>query len=460
MKKYIKYLIVLVATFFFLESSVMATTIIETTKNDDYYTILEGSMIIGATKFDSDVVLTASRVAKAGANDATLYAKKNNGVDGYEAPTIYVYYGVGGWYELDEDNNAIMITDDDLIEALSTQEIYYVNNVEKKIDVSLDGIAINEEKLPDGVLLQDDKLLVNATLDFFTVYTTNNAIINGYLTEENYDFILQFIYSIDFNSNGGTEIPSQTSSGNKVKEPNPPLKDGYKFDGWYLNNELFDFNSTINDNITLEAKWIPITYNIEYNLDGGIFGEKHPENAEFDEVIEISTPTKGGYKFNGWYYYGGTGTGYYGDSLDNVTSSFNGYSNDTNRKNVIYFKNLVSIEDDTITLTASWEPIKYKLIVKMNGADMPNSPILSDGVNEVRFNTAIKIENPKMTGYTFEGWQVTSGLNPETAKYGDSYGNITNKITDSSLRIKDEYFTSLTNIDGGEVVLEAIWSEE
>ena len=177
MKKYIKYLFALVAAFFFLGNTVMATTIIETTKDDNYDTINEGSMIIGVTKFDSNVVLTASRVAKAGANDAALYAKQNNNMDDYNAPTIYVYYGVGGWYELDDDNNASMINDDELLELLSNQEIYYVNNVEKKIDVDLNGIEVDEEKITSGVSIKDGKLQVNATLSEFTVYTTNGKEI-------------------------------------------------------------------------------------------------------------------------------------------------------------------------------------------------------------------------------------------------------------------------------------------
>lgn len=174
MRKYIKYLIVAISLFFILENSVMATTIIETTGKDKYDTIQEGSMLIGVTKFESDIVLTAARVAKAGANDATLYAKKNNGVDGYEAPTIYVYYGVGGWYELNDDNVATMVEDENLINSLSNKEIYYVNNVEKKIEVETEGIKIDEDKLPKGVSLENDKLIVNATLNNFTVYTTDN----------------------------------------------------------------------------------------------------------------------------------------------------------------------------------------------------------------------------------------------------------------------------------------------
>ena len=40
-----------------------------------------------------------------------------------------------------------------------------------------------------------------------------------------------------------------------IQKPNNPTRDGYTFDGWFLNGNLFDFSSKISGNITLEAKW-------------------------------------------------------------------------------------------------------------------------------------------------------------------------------------------------------------
>ena len=40
-----------------------------------------------------------------------------------------------------------------------------------------------------------------------------------------------------------------------VNKPNDPVYDGYKFIGWYLDEEKFDFNSSINKDIVLVAKW-------------------------------------------------------------------------------------------------------------------------------------------------------------------------------------------------------------
>ena len=43
--------------------------------------------------------------------------------------------------------------------------------------------------------------------------------------------------------------------GETVTEPTAPQSDEYKFLGWYLDDEKFDFSKPITKNIKLEAKW-------------------------------------------------------------------------------------------------------------------------------------------------------------------------------------------------------------
>ena len=52
------------------------------------------------------------------------------------------------------------------------------------------------------------------------------------------------MYTVSFNSFGGEVISSQEiEEGNTVQKPADPKREGYKFLGWYLGNELFDFSS-------------------------------------------------------------------------------------------------------------------------------------------------------------------------------------------------------------------------
>lgn len=65
---------------------------------------------------------------------------------------------------------------------------------------------------------------------------------------------------VTFESNGGTDVPSQTVHyGELVERPDNPTRDGYTFGGWYSDIDLqdpWDFETdTVQGNMTLYAKW-------------------------------------------------------------------------------------------------------------------------------------------------------------------------------------------------------------
>ena len=67
-------------------------------------------------------------------------------------------------------------------------------------------------------------------------------------------------YTITFNSNGGTSIPSQeVEENNLVIKPKDPLKNGYKFVGWQLDGKIYDFSLEVTENLELVAVWEKIT---------------------------------------------------------------------------------------------------------------------------------------------------------------------------------------------------------
>ena len=98
-------------------------------------------------------------------------------------------------------------------------------------------------------------------------------------------------YSVTFNTQGGSSIDTkQVASGNTVTEPEAPTKDGYAFMGWYTNQactEPFGFDSAINANTTLYAKWVEIVVNgFEFELnDEGSAYEIIGYNGEETEIV-------------------------------------------------------------------------------------------------------------------------------------------------------------------------------
>ena len=65
-------------------------------------------------------------------------------------------------------------------------------------------------------------------------------------------------YTVTFDSNGGSSVTKQTvASGKTVSEPADPTREGYVFDGWYIDKELtdaYDFGDKVTKSFT------PVSY--------------------------------------------------------------------------------------------------------------------------------------------------------------------------------------------------------
>ena len=139
--------------------------------------------------------------------------------------------------------------------------------------------------------------------------TTDGAIVTKVDMTENktvYAIWENIIYTVTFNSNGGTSVESQNvNAGEKLTEPTPaPTKEGFTFDGWYEDSTFskkFDFNTPITDNMTLYAKWIENKYTLTFDANGGT-GTMAPKA---DLTGEYTLPANGftapsGKQFKGW----------------------------------------------------------------------------------------------------------------------------------------------------------------
>ena len=81
-------------------------------------------------------------------------------------------------------------------------------------------------------------------------------------------------FTVTFDSNGGSEVASQTVEGGKyLEKPANPTRKGYTFLGWYVEDEKWSFiGYVVAKNITLTAKWEPIgTAGLKYSeIDNGL----------------------------------------------------------------------------------------------------------------------------------------------------------------------------------------------
>ena len=108
---------------------------------------------------------------------------------------------------------------------------------------------------------------------------------------------------VDFKDADGTMLDAQLVKPNeKAKQPSPaPQKSGFLFKGWHLNGNPYDFNTPVEDNITLVAQWIAEKRTITFDADGG---DPTPPAQEVDygqnAKLPSPAPQKSGFLFKGW----------------------------------------------------------------------------------------------------------------------------------------------------------------
>ena len=118
-------------------------------------------------------------------------------------------------------------------------------------------------------------------------------LVNGNLREK---------YTVRFNSNGGTSIDSQkVSYGHLVTRPYDPERQGYIFNGWYLNGEPFPFNSyQVYSDLNLYARWKSSNLTITLDANGGSVAYNTKE-ITYGVSYVLPAPTRKNYTFEGWY---------------------------------------------------------------------------------------------------------------------------------------------------------------
>lgn len=110
----------------------------------------------------------------------------------------------------------------------------------------------------------------------------------------------KFQVKFDCGKNCKTQI-KYVKKGEKVKAPKTPKKEGKVFIEWQLDGKKYNFNTEVNKNMTLKAKWLPEIYvNVSFVTDNNIYDNF---NILAGNTIEkyAKEPTKEGYKFLGWY---------------------------------------------------------------------------------------------------------------------------------------------------------------
>jgi uncharacterized repeat protein (TIGR02543 family) len=111
------------------------------------------------------------------------------------------------------------------------------------------------------------------------------------------------IYTILFHTSTDAIItPIEGEPGSPIQAPSNPTREGYRFEGWFLNGEIFQFDVMPSQNIELSAKWSQY-FNIVFDSAGGSMIPSI-QVAEGDPISMPEDPSYLRHRFLGWTYEG------------------------------------------------------------------------------------------------------------------------------------------------------------
>ena len=105
--------------------------------------------------------------------------------------------------------------------------------------------------------------------------------------------------TIDF-GNGADSVTETVEAGSLVDKPADPMREGYRFDGWYADgsDDPFDFSQPITSDVTLHAKWVRV------HAVTVVDGQGNKTTTAVDDGATMprpADPTYPGKTFAGWW---------------------------------------------------------------------------------------------------------------------------------------------------------------
>ncbi|MDE7158361.1 MAG: InlB B-repeat-containing protein, partial [Clostridiales bacterium] len=159
-------------------------------------------------------------------------------------------------------------------------------------------------------------------------------------------------------------------------------------------NKMTAISDTETGGVTLYARWSVATYEITYNLDGGVNDAANKATYTYGEGFTLADPTREGCIFVGWYdaEHGGNEV----TEISDVQAGF-------------------------VTFYARWNGPTYKVSYVLGGGT-------NNAANEATYTygTGLTLADPTRTGYVFDGWyDAGQGGNKVTGISDTQTGDVT-----------------------------------
>ena len=259
-------------------------------------------------------------------------------------------------------------------------EVYRVR--EYSVTFTVSGLLDSIPGLEDFVVKEKDNARLSRISSVLNIpgYAFTPSVSLNTLIDHDMDVNINVTYanySVNYaNTLGATNTNATHFDMRDEFELTPIEKFGYVFNGWTLNGEpITKVNVGTTNNLTITANWTIITWNISYDLGGGV-AEPNAESYTVEDNVVLNTPIKGGFVFSGWNIY---------DENDNPLAYDPAFK---------YYKNVKVVATYTQALTSSFygkypqERVTDDGLIGLLDSMTPVNGIYSVGGNEYVKQTA------------------------------------------------------------------------
>lgn len=297
-------------------------------------------------------------------------------------------------------------------------------------DVTNNGTISGGSFTMNTTTLTNNGTISGGTFDKQLVNQTGGVVKGG-----TFNSTVTGIFTVSYDTDGGSDAPaSQRLANAPATKPVDPVKMGYAFDGWYIGDSetkyTFSENEKINSDTTLKAKWLLITYTIDYKnvTDAELGVPTHDEYTIHSDTITLPTPARASVEGYTYTFLGWSGTGLSGSTNKNVTIPAGSTGNR------VY--------------TAHWQENESFTVIYDTGKDATS---VADKTG-VTGDTAslLPATPPSRTGYRLDGWKYGDTTVTNETKYSDLTSEATHIIL-TAVWEPVEYSISYQNVESGEL---------
>ena len=332
-------------------------------------------------------------------------------------------YSFDGWYYNDtliDMNEAWKIAEDATLEA-------HWSLIEYTITYDLDG-GINNSSNPPTYTINSNFTLKDPSKDGYTFNywtigdssttitkiskRTGNISLYAHFTVNTYTLTLDsnggnYDIRVRFYSNGECINAQYVGTNNHISYLEPNGRDGFAFGGWYSDDTfgtLFNFDSNINENIDLYAKWISIN-ELAQIIESDTSSLNDISVTGKEQVIFAFVP-----KMSGNYSFASIGDldtiGYLYDASMNIITSNDDISDSELNFEIAY--NLVAGQLYYIGVKTSQSSVSGLIALSITGNSKPQcsgyGSTYSTQTLHIEYDETFDLPIPSLDGYIFDGW--------------------------------------------------------